>query len=100
MTTLINDGETTTLFIFNQIVARFSISKEIVIYHGSQFQKKMMSELTSKLGFKKEHSSPYYPQENGLVETVNKSLKNILQWTINLAKLNWNLMLYSALWAY
>jgi hypothetical protein len=56
-----NDGEKTALFIFNQIVARFDISKEIVIDHGSHFQRKMMSELTSILGFKQENSSPYYP---------------------------------------
>jgi hypothetical protein len=31
---------------------------------------------------------------------VNKSLKTILQWTINSAKSNWHLMLYSTLWAY
>jgi hypothetical protein len=34
------------------------------------------------------------------VEAVNKSLKTILQQTINSAKSNWCLMLYSTLWAY
>jgi hypothetical protein len=34
------------------------------------------------------------------VEVVSKSLKTILQWMINLAKSNWNLMVYSTLWAY
>jgi hypothetical protein len=34
------------------------------------------------------------------VEAINKTLKTILQQTINLDKSNWNLMLYSALWAY
>jgi hypothetical protein len=52
MSTFNNDGEMTALFIFNQIVARFGIPKEIVTDHGSHFQNKMMSELTSKLGFK------------------------------------------------
>jgi hypothetical protein len=41
-----NGGEITTLFIFNQIVARFNILKEIFTDHGSHFQNKMMSELT------------------------------------------------------
>jgi hypothetical protein len=35
MLTFSNDGETTVLFIFNQIVAMFSILKEIVTYHGN-----------------------------------------------------------------
>jgi hypothetical protein len=60
----------------------------------------MMSELMSKLGLQKEHYSPYYPQANGQVEAVNKTLKTILQRTINSTKSNWNLMLYSTLWAY
>jgi hypothetical protein len=95
-----NVKEMTTLFILNRIVANYSILKEFVIDHGSHFQNKMMYELTSKLMFKQENLSPYYPQENGQVEVVNKSLKTILQRTINSSKSNWNLMLYSILWDY
>ena len=79
MPTFNNDGKTTTLFIFNQIVARFDIPREIVTDHGSHFQNQMMTELTSNLGLWQEHSSPYYPQANGQVEAVNKTLKTILQ---------------------
>jgi transposase InsO family protein len=100
MPTFKDDGETATLFLFNQIIARFGVPREIVTDHGSHFQNQMMTELTSKLGLRQEHSSPYYPQANGQVEAVNISLKTILQRTINLAKSNWHLMLYSALWAY
>jgi hypothetical protein len=60
----------------------------------------MMFDLALKLGLKQEHSSPYYPQANGQVKVMNKSLKTILQRTINSAKSNWNLMLHLALWAY
>ena len=95
-----DDGETATLFLVNQIIARFSVLREIVTDHGSHFQNQMMIELTSNLGLWQEHSSPYYPQANGQVEAVNKTLKTILQQTINLAKSNWHLMLYSTLWAY
>jgi transposase InsO family protein len=86
MPTFANDGETATLFMFNQVIARFGVPKEIVTDHGSHFQNRMMSELASKLGFRKEHSSPYYPQENGQVEAVNKSLKTILKRTVNARK--------------
>ena len=60
----------------------------------------MMEELASKLGYKQENSSSYYPQANGQVEAVNKSLKSILQRTIAQSKTNWHIMLYPALWAY
>ena len=59
-----------------------------------------MEELASKFGYKQEHSSSYYPQANGQVEVVNKSLKFILQRTIAQSKTNWHIMLYPALWAY
>jgi hypothetical protein len=100
MPTFKDDGETATLFLFNQIIARLDVLREIVTDHGSHFLNQMMIKLTSNLGLRQEHSSPYYPQENGHVEAVNKSLKTILQRTINSANSNWNFMLYSALWAY
>jgi transposase InsO family protein len=99
MPTFKDDGETTTLFLFNKIIARFNVLKEIVTDHENQFLNKMMSELTSKLGLRQEHSSPYYPKANGQVEVVNKSLKTITQRMIKSAKSNWHLMLYSTLWA-
>ena len=74
--------------------------KELVTNHGRHFQNKMMEELASKLGYKQEHSSSYYPQANGQVKVVNKSLKSILHQTIAQSNNNWHIMLYPALWAY
>ena len=65
MPTVKSDGETAALFVFNQIITQFGILKELVTDHGSYFQNHMMEELASKLGYKKENSSSYYPQENG-----------------------------------
>jgi hypothetical protein len=100
MPTMKSDGKTANFFIFNQIIARFGILSEIVTDHGSHFQNEMMIELASKLGFKHDHLSPYYPQENGQVEAINKSLKTIFQKTISRSNSNWHIMLYPALWAY
>ena len=82
------DGETATHFVFNQIITQFGISKELITDHGRHFQNRMMEELASKLGYKQEHSSSYYPQANGQVEAMNKSLKSILQQTIAQSKIN------------
>ena len=60
-----SDSETAIHFIFNQIITCFGISKELVTNHGRNFQNRMMEELASKLGYKQEHSSSYYPQVNG-----------------------------------
>ena len=60
-----SDGEIAVHFVFNQIITRFGIPKELVTDHGRHFQNKMMEEFSSKLGYKKEHSYSYYPQVNG-----------------------------------
>ena len=98
MPTVKSDGETSAHFVFNQIITQFGILKELVIDHGRHFQNKMMEELASKLGYKQDRSCFYYPQANGKVEAMNKSLKSILQRTITQSKTNWHIMLYSSLW--
>jgi len=60
----------------------------------------MMVELSTSLEFKHENSSPYYPQENGQVEAVNKTLKHMLQKMVDKKRSNWHIMLYLKLWAY
>jgi hypothetical protein len=94
MPTVKSDEKTVSFFVFNQIIAQFGIPCEIVTDH---FQNEMMEELSSKLGFKYAHSYPYYPQENGQVEAVNKSLKTILQKIVSESKSDWHIMLYPAL---
>ena len=59
-----------------------------------------MDKLTSKLGLSHYSSTPYYLQANGQVEAINKILKRMLQRMIGVHKINWHLILYSALWAY
>ena len=83
MPTFKPEGETTTFFVFNQIIERFGIPKVIVTDHGSHFQNSMMTELTTMIGFIQEHSSSYYPHVNGQVEAINKTFKTILKRTID-----------------
>jgi transposase InsO family protein len=45
-----------------------------------------MGELCTKLGFRHENSSPYYPHENGQVEAINKVLKTMLQHMVGVNK--------------
>jgi hypothetical protein len=37
MPTFVNDGDTATLFMFNQVITRFRVPREIFTDHGSQF---------------------------------------------------------------
>ena len=44
--------------------------------------------------------TPYYPQANGLAESTNKTLQNILRKIVNENRTDWDTKLQSALWAY
>jgi hypothetical protein len=100
MPTFLNDGRTTTLFLFNHIITRFGVPHAIFTNHGEHFKNQMMSELHVKLGFIHENSSPYYPQANGQVEAINKVLKTMIQCMVGENKTSWHLQLFSTLWAY
>lgn len=60
----------------------------------------MMSKLTTQLGLRLDSLTPYYPQDNGQVEAVNKIMVTIIQCIVGMHKSNWHLMLFLALWAY
>ena len=70
-----NTGQTTALFFFNHVIARFGVPQAIFTDHGKNFQNHMMSELTARLGFSHDNSTPYYPKTNGQVEAIKKILK-------------------------
>ena len=91
---------TAALFLFNHVIARFGVPQAIVTDHGSHFCNQMMVELSAKLSFRHENSTPYYPQANGQVEAIKKVLKTMLHRLNGYHKSNWHMNLFSALWAY
>ena len=99
MPTFSNDSATTTLFVFNHIIAQFKVQNAIVTNHGKHFLNHMMAKLSAKLGFHHENSSPYHPQANKQVEAINKVLKTIIQQMVGTHKSNWHLKRFSSLWS-
>ena len=51
------------------------------------------------MGIKLVHSTSYYPQENDLAESSNKSLSKIIKKLLEDNKKNWDSKLKYALWA-
>ena len=91
------DAKTVALFLFNHIITRFGIPKSIVTDHGTHFCNAMMVELTSMLHLDHENSSPYYPQADRQVESINRILKTMLQRMVGKHKSNWHVQLFSTL---
>lgn len=65
MSTSIENNKTAIIFMFNHIITWFEFPKVVMIDHRSHLCNKMMTELSSMLGFHQENSYHYYFQENG-----------------------------------
>ena len=71
-----------------------------MIDQGSQFTSKMVKDLVENYKIKHGKSTPYHPQENGQVESTNKTIEGILTKTMHLHRRDWEKRLLEALWAY
>ena len=78
----------------------FGCPIEVISGQGGHFLNAVISGLTQHYTVVHKKSMPYYPHANGLAESTNKTLQNILQKIINENRTNWDTKLSSALWAY
>ena len=58
-------------FVYENIYCRFGVPLEILSDRGPDFRGDLVGGLMRKLGIAHRHSTPYYPQCNGLVEKMN-----------------------------
>ena len=65
-------------FILNNICCRFGTLLEIIFDRGPRFRGDLVKKLMIKSGLNHRHSTPYYPQCNGLVEKVNGMICRII----------------------
>ncbi|MCO5548570.1 hypothetical protein L7F22_002030 [Adiantum nelumboides] len=87
-------------FIFEHICCRFKVPLEILLNRGPGFKGDLVGELMKKLKIKRRHSTPYYPQCNGLVEKVNGMICKIITRQVVSKPKEWDKHLEAALWFY
>jgi len=86
-------------FLENNILARFGCPDKIITDNAVAFRSKKMVNFCHKFHITLGHSTAYYPQGNGLAESSNKSLVNIIKKMLEENKKNWHKKLVNALWA-
>ncbi|MCO5586855.1 hypothetical protein L7F22_040800 [Adiantum nelumboides] len=86
--------------VFKNICCRFGTPLEIISDRGPGFRGDLVGELMEQLGISRRHSSPYYPQCNGLVDKVNGMICRIITKQGNNRPKDWDRHLNAALWAY
>jgi len=86
-------------FLESNILSHFGCPHKIITDNVAVFNSKRMVEFCKKHNITLGHSTTYYPQGNGLAESSNKSLVNIIKKMLEANKKNWHQNLVNALWA-
>ena len=85
-------------FLENNILSRFGCPNKLITNNATTFKSRRMVEFCHKYHITLGHSTAYHPQGNGLAESSNKSLVNIIKKLLELNKKSWNKRLVHALW--
>jgi hypothetical protein len=80
------------------IMARFGFLKRIVTDNDASFKADPLIQFCDQFGISLIHSTPYYPQGNGLAESSNKGLINIIKILLEDNKKAWDSKLKFSLW--
>ncbi|MCO5581996.1 hypothetical protein L7F22_035886 [Adiantum nelumboides] len=87
-------------FVYTHICCRFGTPLEIVFDNGPGFRKGLLTEVCEELHILHRHSTPYYPQSNGLVEKANGIIIGIIRKMVKNKTKLWDDFLDGALCAY
>ncbi|MCO5596274.1 hypothetical protein L7F22_050334 [Adiantum nelumboides] len=92
--------KTVSKFVYTHICCRFGTPLEIVSDNGPGFRRGLLTEVCEVLKSSHRHSTPYYPQSNGLVEKANGIIAGIIRKMVESKPKHWDNFLDGAIWAY
>nr|XP_016478348.1 PREDICTED: uncharacterized protein LOC107799722 [Nicotiana tabacum] len=87
-------------FIWESIICRFGIPKEIACDNGPQFIGAKVTKFLENLKIKRITSSPYHSRANGQAESTNKIIVQNLKKRLEAAECRWPEELPGVIWAY
>ena len=85
-------------FLEANILSRFGCPTKIITDNAAAFRSKKTISFSNKYHITLGHSTAYYPQGNGLAESSNKSLVNIIKKLLETNKKSWHKKPVNALW--
>jgi hypothetical protein len=93
-------AETTTHFLFEQVITRFGCPIILMSDQGMHFINNTIRAMLEEFEVHDQNNTQYHPQANGTVESFNKILENALKKICNANKDDWDLKVPIVLWAY
>ncbi|MCO5576635.1 hypothetical protein L7F22_030450 [Adiantum nelumboides] len=81
-------------------MTRFGTPLEIVSDNCPGFRRGLLTKVCEELKISHRHSTPYYPQSNGLVEKANGIIAGIIRKMVESKPKRWDNFLDGAIWAY
>jgi transposase InsO family protein len=86
-------------FLEERIITGFGVPSKITTDNAKALSSHALTEFCFKYGIVLSHSSNYYLQGNGLAESSNKNLMNIIKKVVGENKKSWDSKIKYALWA-
>lgn len=93
-------AETVAEALVSQVFSRFGIPLEIHSDQGRDFESQVFTLVMKLLGIHKTRTTPLHPQSNGMVERLNRSIRNYLAKFIDDNQKEWDKWLPLFLMAY
>jgi len=84
----------------DHFVTRFGVPAQVHTDQGRQFEARLFKELCSILGTDKTRTTPYWPQSDGFVERMNRTLEDLLSKMVQTNQKDWDMCLQIAMLAY
>ena len=81
-------------------ISKYGVMKQLHTHKGKSFENEVLKELTDILRIKKTRTTPYHPQSDGMVERLNRTLKDMLAKTVNDQHNDWDIRIPQVLLAY
>ncbi|GJV54722.1 reverse transcriptase domain-containing protein [Tanacetum coccineum] len=93
-------GNQVKKFVWDNIVFRFGLPREIISDNGKQFRDNPFKDWCEKLCIRQSFDSVKHPQANGLVERANRSLGEGIKARLDASSKNWMEEISHVLWAH
>ncbi|KAG1394856.1 hypothetical protein G6F58_012053 [Rhizopus delemar] len=94
------NSTTTVDFMYNELFTVFGASKFLLSDNGLHFTGNEVEEFAKHLKIKHQYTSPYHPQTNGMVESINGVIVKSLKKTAREHNEYWDTLLPTVLYAY